>query len=162
MKRFSVTSSLIAIVALCVMTSPSHADGEGGVRKLQKSMADKYRQKQPLENPYFSSATISGFSWSQVDSNGRVTSQSKVSGSATGNASVFGRANGNASSTVARNGRDEKSNATSSAQLRIDGFTARSMVLPPPPLRLGVPLKLPNPFLHKRVPENGVTPSQRN
>jgi hypothetical protein len=121
MKRFSVTSSLIAIVALCVMTSPSHADDKGGVRKFQKSMADKYRQKQPLENPYFSSATISGFSWSQVDSNGRVTSQSKVSGSATGNASVFGRANGNASSTVTQNGRDEESNATSSARLRIDG-----------------------------------------
>jgi hypothetical protein len=120
MKRSSVRSTLIAIVAWCVTTLPSHADDKGGVPKPQKSMADEYRQEQPIENSNFSSATISSFSLSQVDSSGRVTSQSKVSGSATGNASVFGRANGNASSTVTRNGRDEKSNASSSARLRID------------------------------------------
>ena len=121
MKRFSVRSTLIAIVALCVLTSPSHADDKGGVPNLQESMTEKYRQEQPVENSYFSSATISSFSSSQVDSNGRVASQSKVSGSATGNASVFGRAIGNASSKFKRNGPGEKSNALSSAQLRIDG-----------------------------------------
>ena len=54
MKHLSVRSTLIAIVALCVMTSPSHADDNGGVPKIQKSMADKYRQEQPIENSYFS------------------------------------------------------------------------------------------------------------
>ena len=121
MKRLSVRSTFIAVVSLCVVTAPSYAEDRGDVPKLGESMADRYREEQPAEKPDFTTATISSFSWSQVDSNGRVTSQSKVTGNATGNASVFGRANGNASFSVKRNGRDENSNASSSARLRIDG-----------------------------------------
>ena len=121
MKRLFVGSTLIAIVGSCAMNLPSQADDKGGAPNLQKSTADQYRREQPIETPNLSSATISSFSSLLVDSNGRVASRSRVSGSATGNASVFGRAFGNASSTLKRKGRDETSNAFSSARLRING-----------------------------------------
>lgn len=121
MKRFFAPSTLIAVAALGVVAYPSHADDESGVPILRPSMADKYRPAQPVENPHFSTATISIFSSSRVYPDGRVASQSRVTGSARGNASVFGRAFSNASAMSHRYGRNEKSNAMSSAQLRING-----------------------------------------
>lgn len=120
MKHATLQSALLA-VAVCAMISPSHADDKDRSLKLQKSSADKYPQKRPAKKPYFSSATISIFSSSRVDSNGRVASQSKVTGNASGNASVFGYANSNASALVQRYGRPEKSSDSSSARLRIEG-----------------------------------------